>query len=106
MLWDWQEERELDLASEEVASAIREAQMIARNESEDAKGTPLSASVEFFCAVNETVVLLIGHRREIGIYNLAAHCRLMFIVRGGYMCCSGKMVLLGRWTNRGIPCSS
>lgn len=54
MLWDWQEERELDLASEEVASAIREAQMIARNESEDAKGTPLSASVEFFCAVNET----------------------------------------------------
>lgn len=54
MIYDWQEERELDLASEEVASAIREAQMIARNESEDAKGTPLSASVEFFCAVNET----------------------------------------------------
>ena len=54
MLYDWQEERELALAAEEVASAIREAEMIARNESEDAKGTPLSASVEFFCTVNET----------------------------------------------------
>ena len=106
MLWDWQEERELDLASEEVASAIREAQMIARNESEDARGRPCQRRWSSFAGSMKPVVLFIGHRRENGIYNLAAHCRLMFIVRGGYMCCSGKMVLLGRWTNRGIPCSS
>ena len=47
MLWDWQEERELDLASEEVASAIREAQMLVKSGHEDI--TMAAMSVTFYC---------------------------------------------------------
>lgn len=47
MLYDWQEERELDLAAEEVASAIREAQMLVRSGHEDA--TMAAMSVSFYC---------------------------------------------------------
>ena len=47
MLWDWQEERELDLASEEVASAIREAQMMVKSGHEDI--TMAAMSVTFYC---------------------------------------------------------
>lgn len=47
MLYDWQEERELDLASEEVASAIREAQMLVKSGHEDM--TMAAMSVTFYC---------------------------------------------------------
>lgn len=47
MLWDWQEERELDLASEEVASAIREAQMLVKSGHEDI--IMAAMSVTFYC---------------------------------------------------------
>lgn len=47
MLYDWQEERELDLASEEVASAIREAQMMVKSGHEDI--TMAAMSVTFYC---------------------------------------------------------
>ncbi|MDY5292310.1 MAG: hypothetical protein SPH49_00510, partial [Dialister sp.] len=47
MLYDWQEERELDLAAEEVASAIREAQMLVKSGHEDI--TMAAMSVTFYC---------------------------------------------------------
>ena len=47
MLWDWQEERELDLAAEEVASAIREAEMLVKSGHEDV--TMAATSVTFYC---------------------------------------------------------
>lgn len=47
LLWDWQEERKVDLAAETLASAIRQVEMMAKNDS-DRLGPGLSAYY-FYC---------------------------------------------------------
>ena len=80
MLWDWQEERELDLASEEVASAIREAQMMVKSGHEDI--TMAAMSVTFYCD-EEAGACVVPHQARGEIHPAAGGRCLPISVHGG-----------------------
>ena len=60
LLWDWQEERQLDMAAAELAGAIREAEMEARSGSTVISSTTLT----FYCKTDTDGRIIYETRRS------------------------------------------
>ncbi len=59
LLWDWQEERRIDLAAAELASAIREAEMEARSGS----ASNAASTIAFYCYADSDSRIIYETRR-------------------------------------------
>ncbi len=102
MLWDWQEERELDLASEEVASAIREAQMLVKSGHEDI--TMAAMSVTFYCDEEAGRVSYLT-KRGVKFIQPRGRCLPISVQGEGSMSSSARMALRVRKEMGSIPCA-
>ncbi len=71
-LWDWQQERQLDLAAEEVAAAIRETEVIAKSYT-DRYGN-ITNKVNFYCGPGSDGVVSYYAKR--GTYRISPKGKL------------------------------
>ena len=71
-LWDWQQERELDIAAEELAAAIRETETMAR--SFNTSYGNITDKVVFYCGIDGDGQVIYYARR--GVYRVKPQGRL------------------------------